>query len=438
MENIKVDFKNARTFEKNVMKYAEQVSEIHEKLHEKAKDENEFCGWIDLPTNYDKEEFARIKKAAKKIQSDSDVLLVIGIGGSYLGARAVIDALTNTFYNMQDKSARKTPQILFVGNNLSTNYINDLIDYIADKDISINVISKSGTTTEPAIAFRIFREIMENKYSLKAARGRIYVTTDAKKGALKELAKKEKYETFVIPDNIGGRYSVLTAVGLLPIATAGIDIDELTKGAKLAQERYSDENLKYNECYKYAVLRNLLYEKEKNIELLITYEPKMHYFIEWWKQLFGESEGKEQKGIYPSGAEFTTDLHSLGQYIQEGKRNLFETVINIESFDRNIEMRMEEDDLDNLNYLAGETLDFVNKKAMEGTIEAHVEGDVPNILINMKKLDANNLGQLIYFFELACAMSGSILGVNPFNQPGVEKYKTNMFKLLGKPGYERK
>ncbi len=438
MENIKVDFKNARTFEKNVMKYAEQVSEIHEKLHEKAKDENEFCGWIDLPTNYDKEEFARIKKAAKKIQSDSDVLLVIGIGGSYLGARAVIDALTNTFYNMQDKSARKTPQILFVGNNLSTNYINDLIDYIADKDISINVISKSGTTTEPAIAFRIFREIMENKYSLKAARGRIYVTTDAKKGALKELAKKEKYETFVIPDNIGGRYSVLTAVGLLPIATAGIDIDELMKGAKLAQERYSDENLKYNECYKYAVLRNLLYEKEKNIELLITYEPKMHYFIEWWKQLFGESEGKEQKGIYPSGAEFTTDLHSLGQYIQEGRRNLFETVINIESFDRNIEMRMEEDDLDNLNYLAGETLDFVNKKAMEGTIEAHVEGDVPNILINMKKLDANNLGQLIYFFELACAMSGSILGVNPFNQPGVEKYKTNMFKLLGKPGYERK
>ena len=438
MGNIKVDFKNAKVFEKDIIKYAEQVAEIHKNLHEKSNDENEFCGWIDLPTNYDKEEFERIKKAAKKIQTDSDVLLVIGIGGSYLGARAVIDALTNTFYNMQDKSARKTPQILYVGNNLSTNYINDLIDYIADKDISINVISKSGTTTEPAIAFRIFREIMENKYSLKEARSRIYVTTDAKKGALKELAKKEKYETFVIPDNIGGRYSVLTAVGLLPIATAGIDIDELMNGARLAQDRYSDENLKYNECYKYAVLRNVLYEKEKNIELLITYEPKMHYFIEWWKQLFGESEGKEQKGIYPSGAEFTTDLHSLGQYIQEGKRNLFETVINIESLDRNIEMRMEEDDLDNLNYLAGETLDFVNKKAMEGTIEAHVEGDVPNILINMKKLDANNLGQLIYFFELACAMSGSILGVNPFNQPGVEKYKTNMFKLLGKPGYDRK
>ena len=438
MGDIKVDLKNAKVFEKNVMKYSEQVKEIHKKLHEKASDEKEFCGWINLPTDYNKEEFARIKKAAEKIQADSDVLLVIGIGGSYLGARAVIEALTNTFYNMQNKTVRKTPQILYVGNNLSTNYINDLIDYIADKDISINVISKSGTTTEPAIAFRIFREIIENKYSLKEARGRIFVTTDAEKGALKELATKEKYETFVIPDNIGGRYSVLTAVGLLPIATAGINIDELMSGARLAQDRYADENLKYNECYKYAVLRNVLYEKEKNIELLITYEPKMHYFIEWWKQLFGESEGKEQKGIYPSGAEFTTDLHSLGQYIQEGRRNLFETVINIENFDRNIEMRMEEDDLDKLNYLAGKTLDFVNKKAMEGTIEAHVEGDVPNILINMKKLDANNMGQLIYFFELACAMSGSILGVNPFNQPGVEKYKTNMFKLLGKPGYEVK
>ena len=436
MGNIKVDFKNARTFEKNVMKYAEQVSEIHEKLHEKANDENEFCGWIDLPTNYDKEEFERIKKAAKKIQSDSDVLLVIGIGGSYLGARAVIEALTNTFYNMQDKSARKTPQILFVGNNLSTNYINDLIDYIADKDISINVISKSGTTTEPAIAFRIFREIMENKYSLKEARGRIYVTTDAKKGALKELAKKEKYETFVIPDNIGGRYSVLTAVGLLPIATAGIDIDELMNGARLAQDRYSDENLKYNECYKYAALRNVLYEKEKNIEILVAYEPRLHYFIEWWKQLFGESEGKEEKGIYPSGAEFTTDLHSLGQYIQEGRRNLFETVINIETSENDIIMKNEEDDMDNLNYLSGRTLDYVNKKAMQGTIAAHVEGDVPNIVINIDKLDANSMGQLIYFFELACGMSGSIIGVNPFNQPGVEKYKTNMFKLLGKPGYE--
>ena len=317
MKNIKVDFKNARVFEKNVMKYTDRVAEIHKKLYSKAEKKDEFCGWLNLPTNYDKKEFEKIKKSAEKIQKDSDVLLVIGIGGSYLGARAVIESLTNTFYNMQEKETRKLPQILYVGNNLSPNYIMDLIDYISDKDISINVISKSGTTTEPAIAFRIFREILENKYSLKEARERIYVTTDKRKGALKELAKKEKYTTFVIPDNIGGRYSVLTAVGLLPIAVAGIDIDELMKGAKFAQDRYSDENLKYNECYKYAVLRNVLYEKEKNIELLVTYEPKMHYFIEWWKQLFGESEGKEQKGIYPSGAEFTTDLHSLGQYIKK-------------------------------------------------------------------------------------------------------------------------
>ncbi len=432
MKNIKVDFKNARVFEKNVMEYTDKVAEIHKKLHSKAEKKDEFCGWLDLPTNYDKKEFEKIKKSAEKIQKDSDVLLVIGIGGSYLGARAVIESLTNTFYNMQEKETRKLPQILYVGNNLSPNYIMDLIDYISDKDISINVISKSGTTTEPAIAFRIFREILENKYSLKEARERIYITTDKRKGALKELAKKEKYTTFVIPDNIGGRYSVLTAVGLLPIAVAGIDIDELMKGAKFAQDRYSDENLKYNECYKYAVLRNVLYEKEKNIELLVTYEPKMHYFIEWWKQLFGESEGKEQKGIYPSGAEFTTDLHSLGQYIQEGRRNLFETVINIEKSQRDLTLKKEEEDLDNLNYLEGKSLSYINKKAMEGTITAHVDGDVPNIVINMEKLDANNIGQLIYFFELACAMSGEILGVNPFNQPGVEKYKTNMFKLLGK------
>ena len=435
MGNIKVDFKNARLLEKDIMKYAKQVSDIHKNLHEKSLDENEFCGWIDLPSNYDKQEFENIKKAAKKIQTDSDILLVIGIGGSYLGARAVIESLTNSFYNLQTKENRKFPQILYVGNNLSPNYLTDLMDYISDKDISINVISKSGTTTEPAIAFRVFREIMETKYSLKEARSRIYVTTDANKGALKELAKKEKYTTFIIPDNVGGRYSVLTAVGLLPIATAGIDIDELMEGAKIAQDRYLDDNLKYNECYKYAVVRNILYEKEKNIELLVTYEPKMHYFIEWWKQLFGESEGKELKGIYPSGAEFTTDLHSLGQYIQEGRRNLFETIINIEKIENDIVIKSEEDNLDNLNYLEGRSLDYINKKAMEGTISAHVDGDVPNIVINIDRLDANHIGQLIYFFELACAMSGSILGVNPFNQPGVEKYKTNMFKLLGKPGY---
>lgn len=433
MENIKVNFDNAKIFEKKVMKYADRVSELHKKLHEKANDENEFCGWINLPTDYDKNEFERIKKAAKKIQSDSDILLVIGIGGSYLGARAVIEALNNSFYNMQDKAQRKTPQILYVGNTLSPNYISELVNYIGDKDISLNVISKSGTTTEPAIAFRIFREIMENKYSLKEARSRIYVTTDSKKGALKTLADKEKYETFVIPDNVGGRYSVLTAVGLLPIAASGIDIDALMEGARIAQDRYADENLKYNECYKYAALRNVLYEEEKNIEILVAYEPKMHYFIEWWKQLFGESEGKEEKGIYPSGAEFTTDLHSLGQYIQEGRRNLFETVISVENPENDITLKKEEDDMDNLNYLSGRTLDYVNKKAMQGTIAAHVEGDVPNIVVNIDRLDANNMGQLIYFFELACAMSGSILGVNPFNQPGVEKYKKNMFRLLGKP-----
>ena len=350
----------------------------------------------------------------------------------------LLNLLITHFTICKINTQRKTPQILYVGNSLSPNYISDLVNYIGDKDISINVISKSGTTTEPAIAFRIFREIMENKYSLKEARSRIYVTTDSEKGALKTLADKEKYTTFVIPDNVGGRYSVLTAVGLLPIATAGVNIDELMEGARIAQDRYSDENLKYNECYKYAVLRNILYEDEKNIEILVTYEPKMHYFIEWWKQLFGESEGKEQKGIYPSGAEFTTDLHSLGQYIQQGRRNLFETVISIENPENDIELKKEEDDMDNLNYLAGKTMDYVNKKAMEATIAAHVEGDVPNIVVNINKLDANNMGQLIYFFELACAMSGSILGINPFNQPGVEKYKTNMFKLLGKPGYEGK
>ena len=431
MENIKVNFENAKIFERNIMKYADRVKEIHNKLHSMAEDEKKFCGWLNLPTNYDKFEFARIKLSAEKIQKDSDVLLVIGIGGSYLGARAVIEALTPHF--MKNNLNKKVPEILYVGNNLNSTYIRDVIDYIADKEVSINVISKSGTTTEPAIAFRIFREILENKYSLKEARKRIYVTTDKEKGALKELAEQERYTTFVIPDNIGGRYSVLTAVGLLPIATAGINIDELMEGARIAQDRYDDAELKYNECYKYAVLRNILYEKEKNIELLVSYEPKLHFFIEWWKQLFGESEGKEQKGIYPSGAEFTTDLHSLGQYIQEGRRNLFETVINIENPERDIELKAEEDDLDKLNYLAGKKLSYVNKKAMEGTIQAHVDGDVPNIVINLENLNTNTIGQLIYFFELACAMSGSILGVNPFNQPGVEKYKTNMFKLLEKP-----
>ena len=437
MQNVKLNLKYSKLLEKNIMEYADQVAEIHEELHKNANNKKEFLGWIELPTNYDKKEVEKIKKAAKKIQNDSEILVVIGIGGSYLGARAIIEALTNTFYNYLPKEQRKTPQILYVGNNLNPNYINDLIELIGNRDLSINVISKSGTTTEPAIAFRIFRELLENKYGLKEAQKRIYVTTDKKKGALKQIADEEKYTTFVIPDNIGGRYSVLTAVGLLPIATAGINIEKLLEGARFAQEKYLDKNLKYNDCYKYAVTRNILYKNEKNIEILVSYEPKMHYIIEWWKQLFGESEGKEEKGIYPTGAEFTTDLHSLGQYIQQGRRNLFETVINIKESDSDISINQDEDNLDELNYLVGKGLDYINKKAMEGTIAAHVEGDVPNIVITMDKLNEYTLGHLIYFFELACAMSGKILGVNPFDQPGVEKYKTNMFKLLGKPGYEK-
>ena len=433
MLGLKLDLGNTGIDKKEIQKYAKKVSDIHGKLHEEKDDENEFLGWLELPTKYNKREFKKIKECAKKIQSDSDVLVVIGIGGSYLGARAVIESLTNTFHNLQDKEMRKTPQIIYVGNNLSPNYMNDVIDLVSSKDFSINVISKSGTTTEPAIAFRIFRELIEAKYGLEEARKRIYVTTDKKKGALKTLAQKEKYETFVIPDNVGGRYSVLTAVGLLPIAVAGIDIDKLMKGARLAQDKYCDPELKYNECYQYAVVRNILYKNDKNIEILVNYEPKMHYMTEWWKQLFGESEGKKEKGIYPSGADFTTDLHSLGQYIQEGRRNLFETVIRIEKPETNISINIDEDDLDGLNYLEGKSLDFVNKKAMEGTNHAHKDGDVPNILITMDELTPETLGQLIYFFELACAMSGSILGVNPFDQPGVEKYKKNMFKLLGKP-----
>ena len=437
MVGLKLDLKNVGIKESAILKYSKEVADIHQELHEKINDENEFLGWLELPTKYNKKEFKKIKECAQKIQENSDILLVIGIGGSYLGARAVIEALTNTFYNLQEKGIRKTPQIIYVGNNLSPNYINDVIELIGNKDFSINVISKSGTTTEPAIAFRIFRELLEAKYDLEEARNRIYVTTDKERGALKQLATREKYETFVIPENVGGRYSVLTAVGLLPIAVAGVDIDKLMKGARFAQDKYCDEDLKYNECYQYAVARNILYKEDKNIEILANYEPKMHYMIEWWKQLYGESEGKDEKGIFPTGADFTTDLHSLGQYIQEGRRNLFETVLRIEKADNDILINIDEDNLDGLNYLVGKSLDFVNKKAMEGTIQAHVDGDVPNILITMQELNEETLGQLIYFFELACAMSGRILGVNPFNQPGVEKYKKNMFKLLKKPGYEK-
>ena len=435
MLNIKLDLNNTGIDEKAIMKYKGRVEEIHQELHNRASDEKDFVGWIDLPTKYDKEEFKRIKESAKKIQEESEVLVVIGIGGSYLGARAVIESLTSSFYNMLPEKKRKFPQILYVGNNLSPNYINELIEVLGNKDFSVNVISKSGTTTEPAIAFRIFREMLENRYGIDEARSRIYVTTDKERGALKTLATKEGYETFVIPDNIGGRYSVLTAVGLLPIAVAGIDIDKLMEGARVAQLKYEDPNLKYNICYQYAIARNILYKLYKNTEILVNYEPKLHSFTEWWKQLFGESEGKNQLGIFPAGVDFTTDLHSMGQYIQEGRRNLFETVLSIEKPNSDIEIKEEEDNLDGLNYLSGKTLDYVNKKAMEGTIEAHVSGDVPNIVIESPELTEETIGHLIYFFEKACAMSGMILGVNPFNQPGVEKYKKNMFKLLEKPGY---
>ena len=438
MKNVKLDLSYSNIKQEDIMKYSNQVENIHNELHEKSKDENEFLGWLDLPTDYDKKEVEKIKKCAKKIQKDSEILVVIGIGGSYLGARAVIEALTSTFYNLLSKEQRKTPQILYAGNNLNPNYLNDLIDLIGNRDLSVNVISKSGTTTEPAIAFRIFRELLENKYGLEEAKKRIYITTDREKGALKQIAEEEGYTTFVIPNNIGGRYTVLTAVGLLPIATAGINIDKLLDGARIAQEKYLDKSLKYNDCYKYAVVRNILYKNEKNIEILVSYEPKLHYITEWWKQLFGESEGKDLKGIYPTGAEFTTDLHSLGQYIQEGRRNLFETVINIKEADSNVFINQDEENLDELNYLTGKGLDEINRKAMEGTIEAHIEGEVPNIILTMDNLNEYTLGHLIYFFELACAMSGKLLGVNPFNQPGVEKYKKNMFSLLGKPGYEEK
>ncbi len=438
MPNIKVDLRNTGIAEKDFTRYRAKVEQIHNKLHEIADEEDKFVGWLNLPTNYDKEEFERIKKAAKNIQDTSEVFVVIGIGGSYLGARAVIESLTNTFYNLIDKKQRKFPQVFFVGNNISPNYVNDLIECIGDKDVSINVISKSGTTTEPAISFRIFREFLESKYGIDEARKRIYVTTDKEKGALKKLSDEEEYETFVIPNNVGGRYSVLTAVGLLPIAVAGIDIDKLMEGAKTAQDSYNEENLKYNPCYRYAVARNILYKQEKTIEILANYEPKMHYFTEWWKQLYGESEGKKGKGIFPVGVDLTTDLHSLGQYIQDGKRNLFETVIVVEESKSDITIKHDADNVDGLNFLEGKTMDFVNKKAMEGTVQAHVDGGVPNIILTIKELSEETLGELIYFFELACGVSGLVLGVNPFNQPGVEAYKNNMFKLLGKPGYENK
>jgi len=416
---------------------ADAVRLAHDQLHNGTGAGSDFLGWINLPTEYDKEEFARIQAAASRIRENSDVLVVIGIGGSYLGARAAIEMLSHSFYNMLPKGKRQGPQVLFAGNNISSTYVAHLLQLLEGKDWSINVISKSGTTTEPAIAFRIFREKLEQKYGKEEARKRIYATTDRAKGALKKLADAEGYETFVIPDDVGGRYSVLTAVGLLPIAVAGIDIEAMMRGAADASREYANPDLRENGAYQYAAVRNALYRKGKTTEILVNYEPNLHYFSEWWKQLYGESEGKDNKGIYPASVDFSTDLHSMGQFIQEGSRNLFETVIQVAEVPEHITINSDPEDLDGLNFLAGKTMDFVNKKAFEGTLLAHTDGGVPNLVVTIKDMTPYTFGHLVYFFEKACGISGYLLGVNPFDQPGVEAYKKNMFALLGKPGYEK-
>jgi glucose-6-phosphate isomerase len=437
MSELVFDYSKAAAFvsEEEINAMAPYIKAAHEALENKTCDGSDFLGWIDLPVNYDKEEFARIKKAADKIRSDSDILIVIGIGGSYLGARAAIEMLSHSFANSVSKELRGGPQIFYAGNSISSTYLAELIEAVDGKDFSVNVISKSGTTTEPAIAFRVFKGLLEAKYGKEEAKGRIYATTDKEKGALKTLSDAEGYETFVVPDDVGGRFSVLTAVGLLPIAAAGIDIDAMMQGAAQAREKYSNPKLEENPCYQYAAVRNCLSRKGKCIEMMINFEPALHYFGEWWKQLYGESEGKDGKGIFPAAADFSTDLHSMGQYIQDGQRILFETAVLVDEPRKNVTIEPSEDNLDGLNFLAGKTLDFVNLKAAQGTALAHTDGLVPNLAVRVPKLDAFNFGQLVYFFEKACGISGCILGVNPFNQPGVEAYKKNMFALLGKPGY---
>ncbi|MFF2889011.1 glucose-6-phosphate isomerase [Paenibacillus sp. NPDC057967] len=436
---VKFDYSKALSFvgQHEIDYLTDQVRVAHDQLHNGTGAGSDYLGWIDLPANYDKEEFARIKKAAEKIQNDSEVLIVIGIGGSYLGARAAIEMLSHSFYNVQSKEQRKTPQVLFAGNNISSTYVTHLLQLLEGRDWSINVISKSGTTTEPAIAFRIFRAELEKKYGKEEARKRIYATTDKEKGALKKLSSEEGYESFIIPDDVGGRYSVLTAVGLLPIAVAGIDVDAMMKGAADASEVYANPNLAENEAYQYAAVRNALYRKGKETEILVNYEPSLHFVSEWWKQLYGESEGKDYKGIYPASVDFSTDLHSMGQFIQEGNRNIFETVIQVGEVAEHIEIQHDADDLDGLNFLTGKTMDFVNKKAFEGTLLAHTDGQVPNLIVNIADMTPYTFGYLVYFFEKACGISGYLLGVNPFDQPGVEAYKKNMFALLGKPGFEK-
>lgn len=435
MGNLKFSYKNALDFisEQEIFDMQDKVKAAHDMLMNKTGAGNDFLGWIILPEEYDKEEFDRIKKAAERIKSDSEVLVVIGIGGSYLGARAAIEMLKSPFKTAQDE---KKPEIVYAGNSISSSYLSSLLKYVENKDFSVNVISKSGTTTEPAIAFRIFRELLEKKYGKEGAKKRIYATTDKKRGALKSLADSEGYESFVISDDIGGRYSVLTAVGLLPIAAAGIDIDMMMEGAKAAMQLYNNPDIEKNECYQYAAVRNILLNKGKNVEMMVNYEPSVHYFAEWWKQLFGESEGKDGKGIFPSSADFSTDLHSMGQYIQEGQRMLFETAILTEKPVCDIEIKEDCENIDGLNFLAGKSVNFVNKTASEAVAIAHVDGGVPNLSVTVSELSAYNFGMLVYFFEKACGISGYMLGVNPFNQPGVEAYKKNMFALLGKPGYE--
>lgn len=412
------------------------VATARDTLEKKSGAGNDFLGWIDLPVDYDKDEFARIQKAAEKIQSDSEVLVVIGIGGSYLGARAAIEFLRHCFYNSVDKSVRKTPEIYYAGNSISGTYLSQLIETIGDRDFSVNVISKSGTTTEPAIAFRVFKEMLENKYGKEEAAKRIYATTDKARGALKSLATEEGYETFVVPDDVGGRFSVLTAVGLLPIAASGADISKLMEGAQSMRKLCLESAIEDNDAIQYAAVRNILYKKGKSVEVLANYEPIFHYVAEWWKQLYGESEGKDQKGIFPASVDLTTDLHSMGQFIQDGSRIMYETVMELEKPSLDITVQEAENDLDGLNYLSGKTLDFVNKSAMKGTQLAHTDGNVPNLIIRVPEQNEFYLGELFYFFEYACGISGYLLGVNPFNQPGVESYKKNMFALLGKPGYE--
>lgn len=438
MAHIKFDYSKLTPFvaENELYEIQWQIDGAAKLLHEGKGAGSDYIGWLDLPEDYDKEEFARIQKAAKKIQSDSEVLIVIGIGGSYLGARAAIDFLSNSFVNLQTAEERKAPRILYAGNSISSSYLADLVDYVADKDFSVNVISKSGTTTEPAIAFRVFEEMLVKKYGREEANKRIYATTDKEKGAVKVNADANNWETFVVPDSVGGRFSVLTAVGLLPIAASGADITALMEGANAARKEYTSTNVHENDAYAYAALRNILYRKGKFSEILINYEPSLQYFSEWWKQLAGESEGKDQKGIYPTSANFSTDLHSLGQWIQEGTRTVFETAIRIEKPRKNINIPELDADLDGLGYLQGKDVDFVNKKAADGVLLAHTDGNVPNMIVTLPEQDEFTLGYAIYFFELAIGVSGYLNGINPFNQPGVEAYKKNMFAHLGKPGFE--